>query len=138
MSNRSNNKTNGGLELDLTGDENGGQDPGATNSALSPAEQRAAAEQAQAEGIAALAANDGGLNIKFVGRPVYGDEDATEPDQMQKIVSDPQPLESFSDSGRVVTLPDADVQKAGPFYHEDAGLIAQYFPHLYKIVTDKS
>lgn len=70
-------------------------------------------------------------NIKFAARPTYDRK-------KRKILSDPQPQESFSDRGEVITLPPAAEQKARRlFFHEKAAAIVAAFPKLYKHVTHK-
>jgi hypothetical protein len=70
-------------------------------------------------------------NIKFIGRPVYGPG-------KRKILSDPQPVDYYSNAGQVVKLPPADWQKRNRlFYHESANEIATLFPNLYKIIRRK-
>ncbi len=71
-------------------------------------------------------------NIKYSGRP--------EMDKgKRKIVRPNDPIELYSDAGRIVRLPSADFQKrVRLFYHEAAGEIVAAFPHLYKRIRPKN
>ena len=71
-------------------------------------------------------------NIKFAGRP--------EMDKgKRKILRPNDPIELYSDAGRIVRLPPADFQKrVRLFYHEAAGEIVAAFPHLYKRIRPKN
>ncbi len=70
-------------------------------------------------------------NIKYTGRPRWDKG-------KRKRLDYNAPIESFSDAGRVVELPSPSAQeKHRLFYHPEASLIVQLFPHLYKNVRTK-
>lgn len=65
-------------------------------------------------------------NIKYIGRARWSKD-------KRKRLDHNAPVEQFSDRGRIVELPSPSHQEhTRKFYHVDAALIVQVFPHLYK------
>lgn len=71
------------------------------------------------------------VNVKYIGRARWSKD-------KRKRLDVNAPIEQFSDRGRIVELPSPSFQERHrKFYSDDAALIVQVFPHLYKKIVSK-